>query len=60
MPLKPQPLSAKKRSDAMVKALRGTFLRSPTIIVIRKATTLEIVSSQKTSCNLDNLYVDNY
>lgn len=51
---------AKRSSDAMVKVLRGISLRSLTITVMRKATTLGIELSQKTSYSLGNLHVGDY
>ena len=51
---------AKRRNNAIAKALKKISLRSPTITVIRKATTSGIVSNQKTSCGLGNFYVGNY
>ena len=40
--------------------LEKTFLRLSIIIIIKKATILEIAPGQKTSCNISNLYVSNY
>ncbi len=55
MPLRPQ--SAKRRSDALARALRRTSLRLPTITTIRRATTPGSAPSQKTSCCLADFHV---
>lgn len=44
----------------MVKALKKISLRSFAIIVIKKATTLEISPNQKTSYSFGNLQVGDY
>lgn len=44
----------------MVKFLRGTSLRSPTITPIKMAITSVIAPSQKTSYNLGNFYISDY
>ena len=44
----------------MSKALKKIFLRLPTIIVIKKATILGIVPSQKTSYSIGNFYISDY
>lgn len=59
IPLRLQPPKANKKSDVISNTLEKIFLRLLTIIIIRKATTPKIVSSQKTSCNLGELYIDN-
>ena len=55
MPLKPW--RAKRRSNMRTRVLRRISLKSPALFAIRKATTPEIVPSQKTSCSFGNLYV---
>lgn len=42
-----KPQKAKRRSNTMAKALKKMSLRSPTIIIIRRATILKIAPSQK-------------
>lgn len=44
----------------MVKNPEKTFLKSLTIISIRRATTLGVALSQKTSENLNDLHVGDY
>ncbi len=58
MPLRSQ--RAKKRNNAIVRAVKGTFLRLLAMIVIRKATTPRITPSQKISYSFDNLYIGDY
>ena len=58
MPIRSQ--RAKKRINKMVKALKGTFLRSPIITAIKKTNIPRIVPSQKTSCSLGNFYIGDY
>lgn len=57
MPIELQPEKTNRRSDVMAKALTMTFLRSVDITVIRKVTTLRIISSQKTSNSFNNLHI---
>lgn len=52
--------SEKRKINTISRALKKTFLRSSTIIIIKKAIILRIVSSQKTSCNLGNFYISDY
>lgn len=52
-----RPYRAQKKSNAIVKALKKTSLRSPAIIVIKKITILGIPPSQKTSYSLSNFHV---
>ena len=52
-----QAIKSKKRSNAMAKALKRIFLKSPTITAIRKATILKVALSQKTSYSLSDLHV---
>lgn len=42
-----RPKKVKRRSDAITKVLKKTFLKLPVTIVIRKVTILGIASSQK-------------
>lgn len=60
MLLKLQSPRAKKRINITPKTLTKTFLRLLTIIIIKKAITLKIEPSPKTSYSLGNLYIDNY
>ncbi len=55
MPLRP--LKAKRKSDAMARALRWISLKSPAITAIRRGTTPEITPSQKTNYSLGDLYI---
>lgn len=59
MPFRPQPLQVKKKGDVTARALKITSLRSLTIIIIRNITALEIISCQKISYSIGNLYINN-
>ena len=51
---------AKEKSDVIVEGLKETSLSSLATTIIKKATTLGIALSQKTSYNLSNFYIDDY
>ncbi len=55
-----KPHKVQKNNNTMARALRKMSSKSPVITVIRKTTTLEITSSQKTSCSFDNFHPGNY
>lgn len=44
----------------MAEALKETILKSPTITVVRKSTTLGIAFNPKTSYSLGNFHVSDY
>lgn len=53
-------LKDQKKSNAAIKNLSKLSLKLLAITIIRKITILEIVLSQKTNNNLNNLYIGNY
>lgn len=36
------------------------FLKSPIIVIIKRAIMLKIILNKKTSCNFENFYIDGY
>lgn len=55
-----KPYKAQKKSNIMARILRIMSPKLSIIIFIRRATTLEIAQSQKTSCSLYDFYIGNY